>query len=222
MHDQLHPPPLAKKYFATVRGLAKSPPTVHSNCSERMCLYARTFLVALENYSGYLGELFWLPWGIVLVGQGSRIKATQYLPDVRFLFLPPFAHACYLCREVNKNWQYRTGGNLTILAKIMTLRREADRKQRRSLRLPMEIKRTQIREPKKNSLNRHQLYIVIIANACAFTQGPFWLPWRIALVGRENQIEDVRFFLSPSTTPPVVAAKTRVQRCLYREVDGIW
>ena len=48
------------------------------------------------------------------------------------------------------------------------------------------------------------------------------MPWRTALVGRENQIEDVRFFLSPLTTPPVVAAKTRVQRCLCREVDGIW
>jgi len=35
-------------------------------------------------------------------------------------------------------------------------------------------------------------------------------------------MEDVRFFLSPLTAPPVVAAKTRVQRCLCREVDGIW
>jgi len=33
------------------------------------------------------------------------------------------------------------------------------------------------------SPNRHQLYIVIVANACACTQGPFWLPWRIILVG---------------------------------------
>jgi len=68
----------------------------------------------------------------------------------------------------------------------------------------------------------HQLYIVIVANGCGYTQGPFWLPWRIALVGQENQTEDVRFFLFPLTTPPVVAAKTRVQRCLCREVDGIW
>ena len=112
------------------------------NRSERLWLHARTVLVALENYPGCPRELFWLPWGIVLVGQGNRIEAIQNLPDVRFLFLPPFAHACYLCREVNKIWQYRTGGNLTILTKIMTLRREADRKQRRSLRLPMEIKRT--------------------------------------------------------------------------------
>jgi len=55
-HDQLHPPLWQKYYFATVRGLAKSPPTVHSNCSERMCLHARTFLVALENHLGWPGE----------------------------------------------------------------------------------------------------------------------------------------------------------------------
>jgi len=68
----------------------------------------------------------------------------------------------------------------------------------------------------------HPISREIVANGCGYTQGPFWLPWRIALVGQENQIEDVRFFLSPLTTPPVVAAKTRVQRCLCREVDGIW
>jgi hypothetical protein len=51
------------------------------------------------------------------------------------------------------------------------------------------------------SLGRHQPYIVTVANACGYTQGPFWLPWRIALVGRENHIEDVRFLCSPLTTP---------------------
>ena len=35
-------------YFAMVRGLAKSPPT--------MCLHARTFLAALENRLGWPGE----------------------------------------------------------------------------------------------------------------------------------------------------------------------
>jgi len=51
-------PPSGKKYyFATVRGLAKSLLTVYSNCSERMCLHARTFLVALENYLSWPGEL---------------------------------------------------------------------------------------------------------------------------------------------------------------------
>ena len=37
VQDQL---PLKKYYFASARELAKSPPTVHSNCSERMCLHA--------------------------------------------------------------------------------------------------------------------------------------------------------------------------------------
>ena len=68
----------------------------------------------------------------------------------------------------------------------------------------------------------HQLYVVIVANGCGYMQGPFWLPWRIALVGQENQIEDVRFLFSPLTTPPVVAAKTRIQRCLCRYADEIW
>ena len=49
-------PPLAKIYFATVRGLSQSPPTAHSKCSERLWLYARAILVTLENYSGWLGE----------------------------------------------------------------------------------------------------------------------------------------------------------------------
>ena len=36
-------PPLEKYYFASARELAKSPPTVHSNCSEAICLAVRTF-----------------------------------------------------------------------------------------------------------------------------------------------------------------------------------
>ena len=42
--------------------------------------------------------------------------------------------------------------------------------------------------------------MVIVANRRGYTQGPFWLPWRIILVGQENQIEttqnlpDVRVF----------------------------
>ena len=69
----------------------------------------------------------------------------------------------------------------------------------------------------------YQLYaVVIVANGCGYTQGPFWLPWRIALVGQENQIEDKRFLFSPLTTPPIVAAKTRIQHCLCRDIDEIW
>src|ERR1700679_100561 len=80
----------------------------------------------------------------------------------------------------------------------------------------------QIRYAQPTSPDCHQLYIVIVANGCGYTQGPFWLPWRIAFVGQENQIEDVRFLFSPLTTPLVVAAKTRIQRCLCRDVDEIW
>jgi hypothetical protein len=36
--------------------LAWLPPTVHSNCSERLWLRARTFLVAIGNRLGWLGE----------------------------------------------------------------------------------------------------------------------------------------------------------------------
>ena len=38
-----------------------------------------------KGHFGCPGELFWLARGNVLVGQGSQIKATQNLPDVRFL-----------------------------------------------------------------------------------------------------------------------------------------
>jgi hypothetical protein len=86
----------------------------------------------------------------------------------------------------------------------------------------------QIRYAHPISPGCHQLYVVIVANGCGYTQGPFWLPWRIALVGWENRIEamkklpDVRFLFSSLTTPPFMAAKTRIQRCLCREVGGIW
>jgi hypothetical protein len=38
-----------------------------------------------KDHFGCPGELFWLARGNILVGQGSQIKATQNLPDVRFL-----------------------------------------------------------------------------------------------------------------------------------------
>jgi len=44
----------------------------------------------------------------------------------------------------------------------------------------------QIRYAHPISLSCHQLYIAIIANGCGCTQGPFWLPWRVALVSQEN------------------------------------
>ena len=47
------------------------------------------------------------------------------------------------------------------------------------------------------------------------------LPWRFALVGQGNQVENVRFLFSPFsplTMPPL----WRIQHCLCREVDEIW
>jgi hypothetical protein len=82
----------------------------------------------------------------------------------------------------------------------------------------------------------HQLYKATVANACGCTQGPFWLPRRIILVALGNcpgwpgefqgswieaiqNLPDVRFFFLPLLT---YVSKTRIQRCLCREVDGIW
>ena len=53
VHDQL-PPPSSKSLF---RYGTRACSIAHSNCSERLWLYARAILVALENYSGWLGEL---------------------------------------------------------------------------------------------------------------------------------------------------------------------
>jgi len=49
---------------------AQSPPTLRGNCSERLWLHARAFLVVLENRLGWPGEV------------------VKRLPDVRFLFSP--------------------------------------------------------------------------------------------------------------------------------------
>ena len=55
------PPKKKKVDFASARGLAKSPPTVHSNRSEAKCLHVRVVLVARGNQieATYL-ELAWL------------------------------------------------------------------------------------------------------------------------------------------------------------------
>ena len=72
---------------------------------------------------------------------------------------------------------------------------------------------------------------VIKANGCGYAQGPFWSPWRFALValeirlvGQGNQIEDYASSSPPSplSYASLVAAKTRRQHCLCREVDEIW
>ena len=46
-------PPLKKYYFASARELAKLPPTVHSNCSEAVCLAARTFATGIVIFIKY-------------------------------------------------------------------------------------------------------------------------------------------------------------------------
>jgi hypothetical protein len=63
--------------------------------------------------------------------------------------------------------------------------------------------------------------MVTVANGCGYTQGPFWLSWRIALVSQENQIEDVRFLCSPLTTPPLWPPK-REYNAAFAIVDEIW
>ena len=79
-------------------------------------------MAARKDRFSWPGKLFWLAWGIVLVGQGNRIEAIQNLPDVRFLFLSlptPLPKREYnaVPTVVDEDWQYRTGGNLTIFDK---------------------------------------------------------------------------------------------------------
>ena len=72
-----------------------------------------------KDHFGCHGELFWLARGTVLVGQGSRIEATQNLPDVRFLdirflFLSfAYASAKRECNAVStiadESWQISWG-----------------------------------------------------------------------------------------------------------------
>jgi hypothetical protein len=56
LHDQLHPPLWRDSNSLRASNFAWLPPTVHSNCSERLWLHARTFLVAMENRPGWPGE----------------------------------------------------------------------------------------------------------------------------------------------------------------------
>ena len=106
-------PPFSERSEFGTRIFAWLPPAVHSNCSERLWLHARTLLVALENRVGWPGD---------------QIK------DVRFLFSPflPTPPLWPQKREYNavsaiadEIWQYRTGGNLTMFDKDQTLQRKA-------------------------------------------------------------------------------------------------
>jgi len=74
------------------------------------------------------------------------------------------------------------------------------------------------RAPKFQIRYAYPVSLVIVANGCSYAQGPFWLPWRFALVGQGNQIEDVRFLFSPFspvTTPPLWPPK-----CEYNAVSA--
>jgi len=146
-----------------------------------------------KNLFSYPGDLPWLARGIALV-----VSQENQIEDVRFLFAP---------LTMPPLWPPKLKYNAVSAERLIKF---SSIVQDENLTILL-IKIATLRNCRRS-----------IANGCGYTQGPFWLPWRIALVGRENQIKDIRFFLSPSTTPPVVAAKTRVQRCLCREVDGIW
>jgi len=84
-------------------------------------------VAARKDYFGCPRELFWLSWGIVLVGQGNsrgvELKQFRTLPDVHFLFLPllpipPPKHKYNAVSAVaDEVWQYRMGGNLMIFNK---------------------------------------------------------------------------------------------------------
>ena len=57
-----------------------------SSCSERLWLHARTILVAIENYSSWLGELSWLARGVEL--KQLRTCLT-YASSFSLLPMPP-------------------------------------------------------------------------------------------------------------------------------------
>jgi len=65
--------------------------------------------------------------------------------------------------------------------------------------------RFQIRYAHPISPDCHQLYTVIVANGCGYTQGPFLVALgnRLGWPGESNSSEDVRFLFSPLTTPPL-------------------
>ena len=108
MHDQLHPPFSERSEILNsvrISNFAWLPPAVHSNCSERLWLHARTLLVALENRVGWLGD---------------QIKDVHFLFSL-FLPTPPlwpqkreYNAVSTIADEI---WQHRTGRNLTMFDK---------------------------------------------------------------------------------------------------------
>ena len=80
----------------------------------------------------------------------------------------------------------------------------------------------QIRYAHPISPDCHQPYIAIVANGCGYTQGPFWLPWGIALVGQGNQIGDIRFLFSPFLPMSLLWPPKHKYNAVSAIADGIW
>jgi hypothetical protein len=102
--------------------LAWLPPTVHGNCSEWLWLHARAILVALENYSGWLGE-----------SNQSNLELATY---ASLIYASLFSLLC-LCLYQSTNTTLSLQlpikfGNIVpvetprYLTKITTLQRKAD------------------------------------------------------------------------------------------------
>ena len=53
-------------------------------------------------------------------------------------------------------------------------------------------------------------------------QRPFWLPWRIGLVGWGNQIEGIRFLFSPFPPMPPLWPPKRKYNAASAIADEIW
>jgi len=79
-----------------------------------------------------------LPWRIaLLVGQGNQAQdnassSPLFSPLTTPPLWPPKREYNAVSAIADEIWQYRTGGNLTILTKITALRRKANRKSARS------------------------------------------------------------------------------------------
>jgi hypothetical protein len=118
------------------------------------------------------------------------------------------------------------------LTKITTLRRKADREQLRvlaakhtaSLQLLCTVGGTQARLDARTEFKISQRSPKggwSWSCKWVYTQGPFWLPWRIILVGRENQIQNLLDDAPPTYISSTYAssfayasAKTQIRRCL--------
>ena len=101
---QLPPPPKASCDFCTPFNFAWLPPTVHSNCSERLWLYARAILVIWEK------RAWLLPFNNLLkfLPPPAYTYAYAYVVDLQQLLKRKYsAQICH----------YRRGGNLMIFDK---------------------------------------------------------------------------------------------------------